>query len=230
MENKIPLGFIYYLQNPSTGEIFYIGATQVSLKNRLKTHYQHLREVMKGLRKMNKRCRYLLRLQPLKAIIGLLEVVTSGDLEERERFYIKKFRAINPNLTNMTEGGAGKCTSLFYTEEEKREFGHKISQALTGRKKPEGFAENMSVKRKGLGNPASSVISVGWIVADDKYLFKHGFEVNNFIGNKNAYGNVFKKFKNKSKGTPYNRNWKLFSDLPKETQDMVQSLYESREY
>ena len=49
MENKVPVGFIYYLQNPVTGEIFYVGATETSLKNRLRTHYQHLSEALKGI-------------------------------------------------------------------------------------------------------------------------------------------------------------------------------------
>lgn len=129
MENKIPLGFVYYLQNPITSEIFYVGATEVSLKNRLRGHYQHLSESLNGKRKMNKRMQYLLDLKPLKATIHLLEIITEGNLEEREIFYIKHFRDINPNLTNMTNGGPGKCTSLYYTEEEKIKFGHKISKA-----------------------------------------------------------------------------------------------------
>ncbi len=52
---NIPLGFIYSLQNPKTGEIFYIGATTKDLKDRLKSHYQHLREVEKGKRRINNR-------------------------------------------------------------------------------------------------------------------------------------------------------------------------------
>lgn len=92
---------------------------------------------------MNKRYNYLLNLKPTKATIHLLEIVTNGNLESRETFYIKKFREINPNLTNMTNGGPGKCTSLYYTEEEKRKFGHRISQKLKGKKKPKGFAENL---------------------------------------------------------------------------------------
>ena len=66
-------GFIYYLQNPITGEIFYVGSTECSLKNRLRTHYQHLREYERGLRKHNKRYEYLLNLRPNKATIHLLE-------------------------------------------------------------------------------------------------------------------------------------------------------------
>ena len=71
---------------------------------------------------MNKRYEYLLNLKEIKATIHLLEIVTEGNLEEREMFYIEHFRNINPNLTNMTNGGPGKCTSLYYTEEEKIKF------------------------------------------------------------------------------------------------------------
>lgn len=228
MEINIPLGFVYYLQNPNTGEIFYVGATEVSLKNRLTNHYRHLSEALKGRRKMNKRYEYMLNLQPVKATIHLLEVVTENNLADREIFYIKKFREINPNLTNMTEGGPGKCTSLYYTLEEKIKFGHKISEKLKGKKKPEGFAENLSKQRKGLGNPAAKEIPIGWIVADQKYLFKYGFEVNEFVNNKYAYGNIYKHFKYNREGTPYGHKWELFSNLSKEIQDIVHSTYESK--
>lgn len=35
----VPLGFIYALVNPKTKEIFYIGATESSPKDRLQGHY-----------------------------------------------------------------------------------------------------------------------------------------------------------------------------------------------
>lgn len=228
MEN-IPLGFVYYLQNPNTGEIFYVGATQISLKNRLRTHYQHLLEMKKGQRKSNNRYEYLLNLQPVKATIHLLEVVTDGDLFERERFYISKFREINPNLTNMTNGGQGQYTTEYYSEEQKIEYGQKISSALKGKKKPEGFSEHLSKIRKGLGNPAAKEIPIGWIVANENILFKYGFEINEYISNKYAYGNIFNYFKNKRTGKPYGHKWELFSKLSKEIQDIVQFSYENKE-
>ena len=121
-------GFIYYLQNPTTDEIFYVGSTECSLKNRLRTHYQHLREFERNLRKTNRRYEYLLKLRPLKATIHLLELVfTKEELEKREIFYIKHFRKINSNLTNMTDGGKGKCTSKYYTEKELEIYSLKIS-------------------------------------------------------------------------------------------------------
>lgn len=224
-------GFIYYLQNPITAEIFYVGATQVSLKNRLRTHYQHLREFERGLRGPNKRYKYLVDLRPIKATISLLEFVTDiNKLEEREIFYIKHFRKINPNLTNMTDGGTGKCTSKYYTEKQLEEYSKKISKALKGIKKPNGFSENLSFKRKGLGNPAAKEMNK-WIVCfqEDKAikLFKYGFEINSFINNNRyAHGNVVGLLKRNGLKS-YNYSWKYFCDCDKKSQDIVQSTYES---
>ena len=127
------LGFIYYLQNPTTGEIFYIGSTQTSLLSRLRTHYQHLREFERGLRNTNKRYVYLQNLKPLKATIHLLEIVTTGNLDERETYFIKLFRKLNANLTNMTDGGTGRCTSKYYTEQQMEAFCKKMSLTNKGR-------------------------------------------------------------------------------------------------
>jgi len=224
------LGFIYYLQNPITGEIFYVGSTTSSLNNRLRTHYQHLREFERGLRKSNKRYEYLLILRPEKATIHLLEIVTSSSLEEREVYYIQFFRKLNPNLTNMTDGGKGKHTSKYYTEKQLEEQSAKISKSNKGRKKPKGFAENLSESRRGLNNPAVKGLS-NWIVCF-KYeqpirLFKYGFEVNNFINSKHAYGNVYSVLKDKKNYNPYGYHWQYYNECEKNIQDIVQSNYES---
>ena len=223
-------GFIYYLQNPITGEIFYVGSTECSLKNRLRTHYQHLREYERGLRKHNRRYEYLLNLRPNKATIHLLELVTKkGTLDEREIFHIKHFRKVNPNLTNMTDGGRGQNTSKYYTEEQLELYSKKISIANKGKKKPLGFAENLSATRKGLDNPAAKELD-NWIVYGDNKkalgLFKYGFEINTFLNNKNAYGNVCAYLKRKG-NLCYNYKWKYFSECNKRIQDIVQSSYEN---
>ena len=228
--NEKNLGFVYYLQNPVTGEIFYVGATQTSLKNRLRVHYQHLKEYERGLRKRNRRYEYLQKLKPLKATIHLLEIVNGSiqELTKKEIEYISFFREKNPNLTNMTIGGQGNCTNKFYTEREMEEFSEKLSKSLKGKKKPVGFAENLSKKRKGIGNPASKELE-DWIVSikDNEYkLFKYGFEINDFINNKYAYGNVY-KFIDSENNRPYGFTWKRFSKLSKDIQDIVQSDYES---
>ena len=228
MENKPKLGFVYYLQNPITSEIFYVGATKKALKLRLQSHYQHLREALKGDRLMTKKFEYLHNLKS-KATIHLLEKVNYDDLYERESFYISHFKEINPNLTNMTDGGIGNYTSKYYTEDQKIGYGTKLSKSLKGLKKPDGFSENLSIQRTGLGNPAAKHIPFGWIVVGES-LFKYGFEVNEFVGTKYAYGNVFKHFvKRKRKGNPYGYKWELFSELSIEIQDIVHASYEKKQ-
>ncbi len=224
------MGFIYYLQNPNTGEIFYVGATQCSLNNRLRTHYQHLREFERGERYRNKRYDYLVNLRPDKATIHLLEIVTDiAKLDKREKFYIKHFREINPNLTNMTDGGRGQHTSKYYSTGEMLEYTNKISIANKGKKKPIGFAEKLSRDRKGLKNPAARPLRNNGIIGTRDRInfvwFKYGFEVNLYFKNKNAYSNVYRFVSTTNK--PYGYEFKYFNEATQRIQDIVQSQHES---
>lgn len=224
-------GFIYYLQNPTTDEIFYVGATEFSIKYRLKAHYCHLREVIRGLRKTNPRYEYLKTLLPVRATVHLLEVVTSKQaLRDREIFYIKQFRNVNSKLTNMTDGGRGGKTSKYFTEQQMEEYTSKISVGNKGKRKPEGFAENLSVNRMGLLNPMTRELE-NWIVCFvdgiPKKLFKYGFEVNQYVENKYAYGNVYRYLRGNKKA--YGMSWEYFNNCSKEIQDIVQIDYESRQ-
>lgn len=222
VNNIIPLGFIYGLQNPNNGEIFYVGATEISLKNRLRTHYQHLNECNRGVRKDNLRYKYLRHLLPKKCKIILLEVVTEGNLFEREKFYISKFRELNPKLVNMTDGGPGGNTSKYFSQDRLKEIAQKVSNANKGKKKPEGFSEHLSKIRKGKNNPASKPIKFCGLVAmkllkdgyTAHYYFKYGFEVNEFCNSKNAYGNILKSFNMDNYKNPYGYNWQFFEKIP----------------
>lgn len=204
-------GFIYYLQNPITSEIFYVGATTTSLKKRWQKHYTDLNDYKLGKRKGNRRFDYLEKLLPLKARINILEIVSKDKMCNRESFYIKLFRKINPNLTNMTDGGRGNDTCKYKTEEEKNKIAKKISKSLKGIKKPKGFAENLSKKRTGKNNPMASKL-VDPIVADEKYIFYYAFEINDFIGSKHAASNVKRQMKIKGR-RPYKYKWNYLSEL-----------------
>ena len=229
MDNNIQLGFIYGMQNPNTGEIFYIGATRKSLSQRLNSHYQHLNEVKKGIRNTNKRFEYLKSLNK-KPNMLLLELCTNNELFQREKIWIENFKNINPNLTNE----ALYFDPCFYkTKEEKKLISKKLSNKLKGKPKPAGFSDNLSKMRRGHGNPAAKEMK-HWIVADSKFLFKFGFEINEFCNSKYAYGNIYrglvsKKSKTKNTVNSYGHTFILFSNLNKEIQDIVQSGYESNQ-
>lgn len=230
MENIVQLGFIYALKDPLNKEIFYIGATQTSLIQRLRTHYIHVYEAKRGKRLINRRIKRLIELLPLKAEIVLLDIIHNECINKAEIMHIKIMRNNGYPLLNETDGGEGGNTIKYKTFQEKMVINNKLSKALKGKKKPIGFAEKMSVKRRGLGNPGAKFLSIGWVVADEKYLFKYAFEINAYLKKGNASSNISNFFKKNRLGRPYNHKWTLFSDLGKETQDIVQSLYENKEY
>lgn len=227
MENN-ELGHIYCLKNPTTNEIFYVGATKTSLDKRLKKHYWDLESFKNGKREDNKRFQYLLNLLPLKAKIELIETVSINILDEKEKEYISFYKEKYPNLTNIAKGGKGGDIYSNHLPERQKEISKRISDSLKGKSKPIGFAENLSKNRQGLDNPNTKELDE-WIVADNQYLFKYGFEINIFIGNKYAYGNVQKRMLLPN-SKPYKKVWVLFSSLNEELQDIVQKNYESSSY
>ncbi len=193
--NEIELYSVYGLVNPITNELFYVGCTSMSLDDRLRNHYDNLREAVNtDRRKVNKRLKYLLDLLPNIASCMLLESVQSGKWEERERFYISKYRKINSNLTNVAIGGKGGDTYTYLSDEDKSKRSMLSSLALKGRKKPKGFAENLSKARLGNSNPMAGTSKYSKIVKinDDNSIDKiyhYGFELNADY-NKYAYGNM----------------------------------------
>ncbi len=220
-------GSIYCLKNPITSEIFYVGATQWSLKKRLRVHYQHLKEYERGDRLVNKRYLYLQNLRPLKAEINLLELIIDADIDKREIYFIKKIREINPNLTNMTDGGRGSNTSKYYTEKQMEEYSKKLSASQKGIAKSELFKKHLSKIRTGLGNPAAKEMACGWLVAFKNgvplRMFKYGFEIDSFIGSPHAYGNIYKRVN--EGGLRYGYEIKKFTDCSDKDKDLVETLY-----
>lgn len=155
MENYIvELGFIYALVNPLTNEVFYIGATESSPKDRLAGHYSHFKEYLKGIRSSNKRFEYMESIFPEIAKVKLLEIIQNDDLYSKEIEYIEKYSRLC-NLTNQTKGGIGGDTFTMQSDNSKLEISKLIAQKANGKPKPEGFGENLSKTRMGFDNPAA---------------------------------------------------------------------------
>lgn len=94
---------IYSLSNPITNEIFYIGRTKARLSARLSSHYYCSRH------NSTPRDIYIASLikHGLKPIIKVIEDVEEVIWREKEKYWIAYYRNINPNLTNLAEGGEG---------------------------------------------------------------------------------------------------------------------------
>lgn len=194
---------VYGLVSPIDGQVVYVGMTTHSIEHRLKQHYWHLNEVNRGERKTNKRFEYLKSILPLKVTIKLL---TSFNTDNKfslspkyyENFYIKKYRELNPNLLNETDGGIGENTYKYKSENDIKEIGNKISNKLKGKSKPEGFAENLSKIRKGSNNPNAKGLEHPIYIVDCntqkrlKGFFAYSYQIDNFLCKKNAWSNIKK--------------------------------------
>lgn len=207
---------VYGLVSPIDGQIVYVGMTIHSIEHRLKQHYWHLNEVERGERKTNNRFEYLKSILPLKVNIKLL---TSVDTDKPfslspyyyENFYIKKYRKLNPNLLNETNGGVGNNTHKYKSESDIEKIGEKISNKLKGKSKPKGFSEHLSEIRKGSNNPSAKMLEHPIYIVNcntNKRLkgsFIYGYQMNNFLGIKNAWSNIKKAInhKNMRNGSKY---------------------------
>jgi len=199
---------IYGLISPIDGQVVYVGRTTKSIEYRLKQHYWHLNEALNGERRMNKRFVYLKNLLPLKVGIKLLFSFDTNNsiinADAYERIYIRKYRKLNPNLLNETDGGTGNNTHIYKTKDEIKEIGNKISKAIKGKRKPKGFSEHLSEIRKGINNPGCKkfkepiyAYNVKTNEVIDK-VFNYGFEINDFIGTNNAWTNAKRCIDNKN--------------------------------
>jgi hypothetical protein len=107
MENinpKTDVGYIYALCDPVTGQEMYIGQTIKKLKYRLSMHLTKIN--LKFKTKKTTWIESLLR-EGLKPLIKILKITDVKYLNREERTYIKKYRLVNPDLKNTTNGGAG---------------------------------------------------------------------------------------------------------------------------
>lgn len=227
-------GTIYFLKNPNTHEIFYIGATTIPLNKRLEQHYAHLKEYKNGLRNWNKRFEYLDKLYPVKAKIYSIELVDKNILDNVESMYIGLFKSWGFELTNSTDGGKGGNTYKYLNTIQKEKTKLKLKAKLTGKSKPIGFSENLSINRQGANNPMAKTGKYGPIVSFDKLwnpikMFKYSYEITADFNNAHLHSNIIKMLTGKTKPyKPAGLNWKFFKDCNKQIQDIVQSIYENK--
>lgn len=117
--------FIYYLADPITKKIVYIGKT----KNPTKRLKDHCRKDTRNRCKLDNWKNQIID-QGLKPEMKILEEVTENDVNDREKFYINFYLSNGNNLLNMTGGGDG----LQNPSEDVRK---KIGDKSRGRKMPD---------------------------------------------------------------------------------------------
>jgi len=237
----VDLGFIYCLKDPRNNEIFYIGATESAPKDRLAGHYTHFKEYLCGQRGENKRFLKFEEFFPELANIEVLEIIQNGYLYTKEIEYISKYRKTH-NLTNQTEGGEGGDTFTLQTRVNKLKISELIAAKHTGKKKPDGFGENLSKNRMGKDNPAAGKEGLTpWCVVFDndvpERLCKFPFEITQFLDDKlgienhklhsGRTGNISKMLRKTGITNSSNFKFIKFDMCSKEIQDIVHKNYEN---
>lgn len=91
----------------------------------------------------------------------LIKIVQNDYLYEWEKYYINKYRKLGCPLTNQTDGGEGGDTQKYKNPIDKQAFSELIRNKIAYRKKPEGFAENLSKSRMGKNNPMAGKSILG---------------------------------------------------------------------
>lgn len=102
--------FIYFLKDPITNEVRYVGKTSQALCKRFNNHIYNAKYNKHNLHLSNWICKLLKN--NLKPILGILEVCNEMNWQEREQFWILEFE----NLLNCTEGGDG-CLGFKHSQE-----------------------------------------------------------------------------------------------------------------
>jgi len=131
--------YIYELIDPVTNVTRYIGKT-IDLKLRFEKHIWEAKKGKKSYK--NNWVKGLLEVN-LTPIINIIDEVLESEWQFWEQFYIDLYKSWEIKLTNLTSGGEG-CNGYKWTEENKRNF----SVLMKGRKKPEGFSEQLGIRMR----------------------------------------------------------------------------------
>lgn len=138
ISHMIDTTFIYALLEPTTGAIRYLGKSV----NPQERFYHHLAPVVPP--KTHKECWISgLRKNNLRPLLEVLDEVPTLEAGFWEQEYIRVFRMIGVDLTNLSDGGEGQ-TGYTHTEETKR----KISASSTGKIRSEATRALMSAASK----------------------------------------------------------------------------------
>lgn len=129
---------VYFLTDPQSLEIKYIGITSQSIKSRLSEHLY----ISKSGTHHNANWIKKLARRGLKPSIQILQsFINEKDCIDAEQYWISYFKSVGCKLTNICTRGAG----TLHTSEETR---RKISEKAKARMTPE-YRRNISEKLKG---------------------------------------------------------------------------------
>ena len=117
--NPVVVTTIYALADPESGRCRYVGKTTLAVADRVG---QHVSVARRSGRKTRVHCwiRSLLHRGLRPSILVLERINDGGEWEEVERTWIRHFRELGEDLTNVTEGGDAGCLGYRHTFETRQ--------------------------------------------------------------------------------------------------------------
>lgn len=112
---------VYYLKDPISNEIRYIGVTGKRLENRLDGHFRKIhRKDRRGLTHKSAWISSLVRRGYKPSIHLLQEMPTEDDVMAAEMYWIEYFKGVGCDLTNSCAGGYGNLNPTKMTRDKMR--------------------------------------------------------------------------------------------------------------
>ncbi len=152
---------IYYLLDPETNQVRYIGKTISTLRDRLYSHISntkiktHKSDWIKSLKNRG-----------LRPLIELIDEVSDDKWADEERFYISYLRFVGCDLVNMSEGGEPDNTGKRFSEETRM----KMSKSQIGKKHLQASRDSMSKSKMGEGSYSAKLTWADVAEIRGKYL------------------------------------------------------------
>ena len=145
---------VYKLLDPREPEaVRYVGITKNGIEHRLRRHLSQATRSTRGLTSGHKFTwiRSLLS-AGVVPIVQLIEIVSPLEWQDRERYWISKFKAEGHRLTNATDGGEGTMGHV-PTEQQR------LNMSISGRKRPPiSDATKELIRASKIGKPRSAAI------------------------------------------------------------------------
>jgi len=148
---------IYILKDPINNEVRYVGKSD----NPKERFVDHIRKSKYTKTYKNNWIQNLLK-QEKKPILEIIDTVQVNEWSEKEKHWIKYYKNIGCDLTNLTEGGDGgnfgnKINKLISQKLKGRVFSEEtiklMSESAKKRKLTDEGRKSLSEKRKGEKNP-----------------------------------------------------------------------------
>lgn len=156
---------IYSLVDPRDGIVRYVGATSLSLKDRLRAH-------LSGLNNKRKRSvalgDWLRQLYSANVQPEIIELQCCDDADEAEKFWISKFRSEGVSLLNVRGGGSGKSINP-----RTEEVCARLRENNLGKKHSAEARAKMSASRKGRSKSAAHRKAIGDAHRGSKHTPEH---------------------------------------------------------